>query len=777
MKRNYGYRGHDPDLGDAANKVHGVVEIEEANIWRYSSGYPAALGVKEASLRMGQSLAAPRHNPIASGAIPFIQNEEYYLGIVENLQATTGTTTRYWSIDSTANDLIFQDQTGTIVVDNASGQGSAVFRTRFIDWFTTAPTFSLRIRSGSTSGPILKTFTMELLLPFLSTQFYDGEGNLDTSLGGLTEGSQQNSYNDWRLYIANVGYNPGAGFSGLVKARVISTTFNTASTDDIEISPAVPFDQTASAYGAVAQSGTGETSANVYDFSGYDVRSDATTEGTETFTVGLEVYKDPLVGGTATIGGLVLNILDTSVPFTFSFTYDPAAGQSYGTPGAGLGPRTYYQSGNPQTGNLYNLFSTLGALEEGAITRFIPSTTTTGVGGRYYFEVVAATGNVTDHFGQALGTIGGSNADWHIHPLTNSYSGHFSIDDTGAFVSATPIDANGTEGSVNTGGIDVRALTDNVGGGGPGSANTSEAYEGMKVNVYPENKNPATLLGSSAQVRIVDVPPNEIWAKMVNFGTSSYLNTTNTNGGNLTNGFDIKDFTVPSELNNITAKIYIGIKVNGSTQNLHDFGIGGLQIINSSGVVTRAMAIRGLTSEQTWVSATNPLTYHTSDGYFETSSNFNVTAGFQEYPSLNTVKNYAYYTMNFANVYAMSTQNNFVNGRFNVTGFNNFGTPTTYTGFAGGVNPGTHNNTGAFVPLNAENPNTIETQPQTQASYSTGHIYFESDGLSGSLDKGCVLRSPNYTFTTGETIRVCFGIATTTAHSFVASDAFFLGVG
>ena len=55
--------------------------------------------------------------------------------------------------------------------------------------------------------------------------------------------------------------------------------------------------------------------------------------------------------------------------------------------------------------------------------------------------------------------------------------------------------------------------------------------------------------------------------------------------------------------------------------------------------------------------------------------------------------------------------------------------------------------------------------------------YFESDGLSGSLDKGCVLRSPTYTFTTGETIRVCFGIATTTAHSFVASDAFFLGVG
>ena len=85
--------------------------------------------------------------------------------------------------------------------------------------------------------------------------------------------------------------------------------------------------------------------------------------------------------------------------------------------------------------------------------------------------------------------------------------------------------------------------------------------------------------------------------------------------------------------------------------------------------------------------------------------------------------------------------------------------------------------TGGFVPLNAENPNTIEVQPQGQASYLTGHIFYESDGTSGSLNKGCVLRSPTYTFTTGETIRVAFGIATKSNHSFDATDAFFLGVG
>ena len=162
------------------------------------------------------------------------------------------------------------------------------------------------------------------MLPYVSAQFYDGEGNLDASQGGLTEGSQQNSYNDWRLVMGNVGENSSAGFSGLVKARIASTTFNsTASADDIEINPAAPFDQAATSSVDVAQTGTGETAANVYDFNGFNVRSDAVTEGTESFSVGLEVYKDPLVGGTATIGNLTLDILDTSTPFSFRLLMTP----------------------------------------------------------------------------------------------------------------------------------------------------------------------------------------------------------------------------------------------------------------------------------------------------------------------------------------------------------------------------------------------------------------------------------------------------------------------
>ena len=784
MKRNFGYRGHDPEIDDPANVVKGVIEIEEASIWRRSDAYPGALGVKTLAFKKTASETSATHNPIASGNVPFIQNEEYYIHVVENFsQSASGTITRYWSIDSTAHDLMFQDLTGSIVMDQATGLGTAVFRTRFIDWFTTAPTFNLRIRSGSVTGPILKTFTIELMLPYVSTGFYDGEGNLDLSQGGLTEGSQQNSYNDWRLYIVNVGYNASAGFSGLVKSRIASTTFNsTASADDIEINPAAPFDKTADNYGAVPQTGTGETAANIYDFNGFNVRSDAATEGTESFSVGLEVYKDPLVGGTATVGNLPLDILDTSTPFTISFNYDPAAGSSYGT--AGFGPRFYYQSGNPQTGNLYNLFSTLGYIKEGMKTRFIPYTTTTGVGGTYYYEIVSATGNVNGYFGQLLGTLGGSNADWTNTGAGNgSYSGHFTLDDTGAFVSSTPIRANGTNGNVNTGGIDVSAVTYSFGGAGPRADDASEEYEGFKLKIYPENKTPPTLLKTSVQCRIVDVAPNEIYAKMVNFGTSSYWNTTNTNGGNLTNGFDIKDFTVPSILNGVTARIYIGVKLNGNTKNLHDFGIGGLQILdlsqsNSWDQTLVTMGIRGLNSEQTWVApVSGSQTYLTSNGYFETSATFNTITSANEFTSLSQIKSMAYYSLNFANKYNMSGSNNFVNARWNVTGFQNFGTPTAYTGFAGGVNPYTHDSAGGFIPLNSENSSTIDVQPQTQASYSTGHIFYESDGNSGSLKKGCVLRSPTYTFSTGETIRIAFGIATKDNHSFDATDAFFLGVG
>ena len=87
------------------------------------------------------------------------------------------------------------------------------------------------------------------------------------------------------------------------------------------------------------------------------------------------------------------------------------------------------------------------------------------------------------------------------------------------------------------------------------------------------------------------------------------------------------------------------------------------------------MAIRGLNSEQTWVTKSNPLNYETSAGYFETTDMFNCIANNGDFIDFDLVKNKQYHSLNYASSTSMSTNNNFVNGRFNVTGFNNFGTP------------------------------------------------------------------------------------------------------
>ena len=51
-------------------------------------------------------------------------------------------------------------------------------------------------------------------------------------------------------------------------------------------------------------------------------------------------------------------------------------------------------------------------------------TTTTGVGGTYYYEIVGATGTHTDYFGQVLGTLEAQTLIG-IQTGAGSYSGRF----------------------------------------------------------------------------------------------------------------------------------------------------------------------------------------------------------------------------------------------------------------------------------------------------------------------------------------------------------------
>ena len=284
--------------------------------------------------------------------------------------------------------------------------------------------------------------------------------------------------------------------------------------------------------------------------------------------------------------------------------------------------------------------------------------------------------------------------------------------------------------------------------------------------------------------------PNTIDAKMVNFG-NSYIDTVNTSADS-TGDFNIIDFVVPSALNGQTKRIHIGVKCNGNTSYHHDFAIAGLQILTPqtgnfySNTISKAMGIRGDTAEQTWVTQSVQqfpgqsvtLVYNTQLGYFQTSGTFSTTTTAGDFGnSLSAVANMTYYNMNYYNIYSNATT--FTDGRFNVTGFGHFGTPSTNTGYAGGINPATHNRTGSFVAIGSPPINNYQdpatTQGTTQASYESGHFYFESSNQS-ALNQGCVLRSPQHTFSTNEIIRLAYGIATPSNHSFDATDAFFLGV-
>ena len=286
--------------------------------------------------------------------------------------------------------------------------------------------------------------------------------------------------------------------------------------------------------------------------------------------------------------------------------------------------------------------------------------------------------------------------------------------------------------------------------------------------------------------------PDTIDAKMVNFG-NSYIDTTNASADS-TGDFNVIDFVVPSALNGQTKRIHIGVKCNGTTSYWHDFAIAGMQILTPGGsppgnfyssTVDKAMGIRPSQSEQTWVTqsvqqyAGQPITlvYNTQLGYFQTSGTFSTTTTVGDFGnSLSAVANMTYYNMNSFNLFSSNT---FTDGRFNVTGFSHYGTPSLNTGYAGGIAPSTHSNTGSFVQIGSPPINNYTdpaaTTGTTQSSTESGHFFFESSNQS-AFNQGCVLRSPQHTFSTGEIIRVAYGIATPNSHSFDASDAFFLGV-
>ena len=806
MYRNFGYKGYDQEPSDNVGTIHGVVEIEEQHQWRTEGSYQVSEGIKSFQLKTSSNPASYSHNPNPDYTIPFMQNEEYYIHLEELNSLTGGTTTRYWSIDSSSYDDMFQDQTGTITVDNATGLGTAVFRTRFVHWFTTPDTFLLRIRSGSTSGPILATFTLKVMLPTVAIQYFDETGTLDATQGGLIETQEKEEFTDFRLNIVNIGENTSAGFSGKVKLQVSSVTYSTASADDVDL-PDMPYDKDNGLVNIEAQTPPGVTKKTVFDFAGFNVNTDTVVEGTETFSVAVNVYKDPIVGGLVAMPPIQLQILDTStVAPSFTLTlrtgYDSSPNNRYTVTSLNfaLYAQTLTNFSQGYSSQLPNVYA--GYLYENSKYGFDVSTTTQNAGGRYYFEVVPITTSTQGlasppyNSSQNLAGYTGNPAPY-LTPGQDVFpaSGHFTIDDTGAY-SGNP-DWDNTSGFPhvfrNKERLDFDISRDTF-EQFASSTTPGELHEGFRVDIYPENKTPATLLGSSSAYMVSSVnqsPKDDISAKMVEV-TGNPVNT-NLNivvpvgGADSTEPFNVRDFYVPAALNGQTKRIYIAAKFDPDNV-AQNFAIGGLQILDllQTNPVIKAMPISATHANRRWViSGTDPLTYSpTSDGYFETSEyafqSVNNQAG-----NLNiTLANISALPYTAMNDFTLPSTPNFANGRWNVTGFNNYGTPSASTGMAGGIDTATWDQAPHIRPLNPAVTFPNKAEPQVAASSTVGHYFMYDNGAvysngssPGVADHiGIVFRSPQHTFSTGQVIRLCFASAVIDAFKNEDSDTFYIGV-
>lgn len=805
MYRNFGYKGYDQEPSDNVGTIHGVVEIEEQHQWRTEGSYQVGEGIKSFQFKQSSNPASFSHNPNPDYTIPFMQNEEYYIHLEEINSLTGGTTTRYWSIDSSSYDDMFQDQTGTITVDNATGLGTAVFRTRFVHWFTTPDTFFLRIRSGSTSGPILATFTLKVLLPTVAIQYFDDTGTLDATQGGLSETQEKEQFTDFRLNIVNIGENTSAGFSGKVKLQVFSVTYNTASADDVDL-PDMPYDKDNGVVSVEGQTPPGITKKTVFDFAGFNVNTDTVVEGTETFTVAINVYKDPIVGGLEAMPPIQLQILDTStVAPSFTLTlrtgYDSSPNNRYQV--TSLNFALYAQTlTNFMQGYSSQLpFVYAGYLYENSKYGFDVSTTTQNAAGRYYFEVVPITTSTQGlasppyNSQQNLAGYTGNPAPY-LTPGQDVFpaSGHFTIDDTGAYSGNPDWDNDSGYPHIyrNYDRLDFDIARDTF-EQFASSTTPGELHEGFRVDIYPENKTPATLLGSSSAYMVSSVnqsPKDDISAKMVEVTgnpVNANLNIVVPTGGpDSTEPFNVRDFYVPAALNGQTKRIYIAAKFDPDNV-AQNFAIGGLQILDllQTNPVIKAMPISATHANRRWViSGTDPLTNSpTSDGYFETSEyafQSSTTVGDLNY----TLANISALPYTAMNDFTLPSTPNFVNGRWNVTGFNNFGTPSVSTGMAGGIDTATWNQAPHIRPLNPAVTFPNQAEPQVAASSTVGHYFMNDTGAvysngstPGASDHiGIVLRSPQHTFSTGQVIRLCFAVPVVEAFNSLDSDTFYIGV-
>lgn len=217
-------------------------------------------------------------------------------------------------------------------------------------------------------------------------------------------------------------------------------------------------------------------------------------------------------------------------------------------------------------------------------------------------------------------------------------------------------------------------------------------------------------------------------------------------GGNsdYTGPYDVSEVTVPSSFSG-SARIYLGHKVTSSTSFYSDIAVAGVQILNSTGTALLESYIFGSSTDNNgWENLGTATAIAGSS-----------TTGFAE--SLST---------SAARTYGSTITSGSATNKFNLA----TSTGSSATGAGGGINATTYKTTsdsgsGTIFPLG------VNAITQVNSSY---YIYVE---CSGTNQYQCVVcRSPAYTFSGGEKIRIAHTLPGSSSSPMDPDDTLYLGV-
>lgn len=300
-------------------------------------------------------------------------------------------------------------------------------------------------------------------------------------------------------------------------------------------------------------------------------------------------------------------------------------------------------------------------------------------------------------------------------------------------------DINPSQGAVtinnNTGSIVIVAVSD--------SYTETGQTESYQVRVYDSNNN---VMATSAVVTINDTSTGTPEPSGIDI-TSSFYEISNRFLNSQTYMGSSADYNGPYDVGQVqtdftgTGRVYIGVKVTSSPTYYNDVPIAGVQVLSGSTLVA------------SWIFNTS--TGGSGSGWTTYTSQISGTqsTGFPVTPA--TASGYSYSTI--------STGTG--TGKF---AFRN-STASSYTGADNGI--------GNAYKLSADGgSNSIVTVGNATVS-QTSNTYYAYRETSGSTRwSGAVMRSPAYTFSGGESIRVIHALTGPTSYQMDPNDTLYVAV-